>query len=244
MSAQWNSYVSNRERVHSYIHLRQPCLQSQSYFMTGGLPPMSLSWQRAPWNSRPEFIFSQLNTCGHSPYTTSSLMRGWVCLSKSLLTIPSTFILGSKSRETHNHILLFQIWDFPFCRLLRLAWLQWRYSTLSPHEKPAYTVAFRAITSLVYCCRGLSMFWSNQIFQSSRYKYFYLDNPEDHNLNVHYHKNFSILWDMRFSWEWIRTLLSSWMWHHVVWYTRGTSIILLHYKALPSRLSKAVMLPY
>jgi hypothetical protein len=51
---------------------------SQSYFTTGGMPPISSSWRRAPWDSWPEF-FSQLNTCGHSPYITSSLTRGWVC---------------------------------------------------------------------------------------------------------------------------------------------------------------------
>jgi hypothetical protein len=28
--------------------------QSQSYFTTGGLPPISLSWRQAPWDSRPE----------------------------------------------------------------------------------------------------------------------------------------------------------------------------------------------
>jgi hypothetical protein len=32
--------------------------QSQSYFTTGGLPPISSSWRRAPWNSRPDFFFS------------------------------------------------------------------------------------------------------------------------------------------------------------------------------------------
>jgi hypothetical protein len=32
-----------------------------------------------PWDSRPETFF-QLNTCSYSPYVTSSLTRGWVCL--------------------------------------------------------------------------------------------------------------------------------------------------------------------
>jgi hypothetical protein len=31
--------------------------QSQSYFTTGGLPPISLSWRQAPWDSR-QSIFS------------------------------------------------------------------------------------------------------------------------------------------------------------------------------------------
>jgi hypothetical protein len=64
------------------------------------------------------FIFSQLNTCGHSPYITYSLTRGWVCHLQLLLALASAFILGSESRETRDHILLFQIPDFRFCRLL------------------------------------------------------------------------------------------------------------------------------
>jgi hypothetical protein len=36
-------------------------------------------------------FFSQLNSCGHSPYITSSLTRGWVCHLHLLLAIPSAF---------------------------------------------------------------------------------------------------------------------------------------------------------
>jgi hypothetical protein len=32
--------------------------QRQSYFTTGGLPPIISSWRRAPWDSRPDFVFS------------------------------------------------------------------------------------------------------------------------------------------------------------------------------------------
>jgi hypothetical protein len=35
--------------------------------------------------------------------------------------------------DTSDHILLSQIWDFPFRRLLRLAGSRWRYSTPPPH---------------------------------------------------------------------------------------------------------------
>jgi hypothetical protein len=58
------------------------------------------------------FIF-QLNTCGHSPYVTSSLTRGWVCRLQLLLGLASAVILRSESRGTHNHILLSQIRDTP-----------------------------------------------------------------------------------------------------------------------------------
>jgi hypothetical protein len=37
------------------------------------------------------------------------------------------------SLGTRDHILLSQIWDFPFRRLLRLAGSRWRYSTPLPH---------------------------------------------------------------------------------------------------------------
>jgi hypothetical protein len=52
--------------------------QSQSYFTTGGLPPVTLSWRQAPWYSQRSFF--QMNLCGHSLYVTSSLTRKWVCL--------------------------------------------------------------------------------------------------------------------------------------------------------------------
>jgi hypothetical protein len=64
-------------------------------------------------------IFYQLNTCGPSPYITSSLTRGWVCHSFSG---PSPMGLSP-------------IRDFYFCRLLRLAGLRWRCSTPPPHGK-------------------------------------------------------------------------------------------------------------
>jgi hypothetical protein len=79
--------------------------------------------------------FSQLNSCCHNPYLTSSLTRGWVCHLQFLLALASAFILGYESRGTRDHILLSQIGHFPFYRLLRLAELRWRYSTPPPHEK-------------------------------------------------------------------------------------------------------------
>jgi hypothetical protein len=46
-----------------------------------------------------------------------------------LLAFDSVVSLGSES----HHILLSQIWDFPFRRLLRLVGSRWRYSTPPPH---------------------------------------------------------------------------------------------------------------
>jgi hypothetical protein len=86
--------------------------ETQSYFTTGGLQPISSSWRQAPWDSRPVILF-QLNTCGHSPYVTSSLTIGWVCSLQFLLALASAVIFRSESRGNHDHILLSQIRDSP-----------------------------------------------------------------------------------------------------------------------------------
>jgi hypothetical protein len=69
------------------------------------------SWRQAP--SDPQPIFFQLNTCGCSPYVTSSLTRGLVCRLQLLLGLASAVILRSESRGIHDHILLSQIRDSP-----------------------------------------------------------------------------------------------------------------------------------
>jgi hypothetical protein len=48
-----------------------------------------------------------------------SLTRGQICLLYMLQALASSVFLGSLG--THDHILLSQIWDFPFHRLLWLA---------------------------------------------------------------------------------------------------------------------------
>jgi hypothetical protein len=62
-----------------------------------------------------------------------SLTRGQVCRVQLLLALTRAVILGSKSRGTHDHILLSQIRDFPFCRLLRHAGIRWKYLIPTPH---------------------------------------------------------------------------------------------------------------
>jgi hypothetical protein len=54
---------------------------------------------------------------------TLSLTRGRVCNLLLLLALASAVIFGSESRGTRDHILLSQIGDFPFRRLLWLAGL-------------------------------------------------------------------------------------------------------------------------
>jgi hypothetical protein len=60
-----------------------------------------------------------------------SLTRGRVCRLQLLLVLASAVILRSESHGTRDHILLPQIRDFVFLRLLRLAGLRWRYSLLT-----------------------------------------------------------------------------------------------------------------
>jgi hypothetical protein len=50
-----------------------------------------------------------------------------------LLTLASVVFLGSESLSALDHMLLSQIWDFRFRRLLRLAGSRWRYSSPPPH---------------------------------------------------------------------------------------------------------------
>jgi hypothetical protein len=84
--------------------------QIQSYFTAGGLPPIiATSLLRLTTSN---FIF-KLNTCGYSPYVTSSLTREWVCRLQLLLVLASAVILRSESRGTHDHILLSQIRESP-----------------------------------------------------------------------------------------------------------------------------------
>jgi hypothetical protein len=61
-----------------------------------------------------------------------SLTRGRVCLLYMLLALARAIFLWSESLGTCDHILLSQIWDFPFRRLLWLAGSRWRYSIPSP----------------------------------------------------------------------------------------------------------------
>jgi hypothetical protein len=50
--------------------------------------------------------FFRLNFCGHSPYVTSSLTRGWVCHLQLLLVLASAVILRSESHGNHDHVSL------------------------------------------------------------------------------------------------------------------------------------------
>jgi hypothetical protein len=83
------------------------------------------------WGSWPGIYYCLTLTvlfCG-----TPSLTIGRFCLLYMMLVLASVVSLGSESLGTRDHILLSQIWDFPFFRLLRLAGSRWRYSNPPPH---------------------------------------------------------------------------------------------------------------
>jgi hypothetical protein len=63
-----------------------------------------------------------------------SLTRGRASRVQLLLVLASAVILESVSLGTQDHIVLSQIRDFPFCHLLRLVGLRWRYLTPPSHE--------------------------------------------------------------------------------------------------------------
>jgi hypothetical protein len=120
----------------------------------------------------------QLRVCW---YGALSLTRGRVCHLKLLLVLASPVIHESKFLGIRNHILLSQIRDFPFRRLLRLAGLRWRYSTPPPHRRvlcllssynsPPYVVSLRPRSEHLFLlfsyCVLLNSFPGDEIF--SRY---------------------------------------------------------------------------
>jgi hypothetical protein len=114
-----------------FITLHPQCqCQCQCHIAADG-QSISKSWCRAPSGAHDQ-IFStvwQLRSCFCE---APSLTRGRVCLLYMLLVLASVVFLGSETLGTRDHILLSQIWDFPFRRLLRLAGSRWRYSNPPP----------------------------------------------------------------------------------------------------------------
>jgi hypothetical protein len=104
--------------------------QRQNYIATDGRSIIK-SWCRAPSGGHDQIFITlfQLRSCFCG---APSLKRGQVCLLNKLLALSIVVFLGSESLGTHDHILLSEIWDFPFRRLLRIAGSRWRYSTPPP----------------------------------------------------------------------------------------------------------------
>jgi hypothetical protein len=81
---------------------------------------VSKSRCRAPFGDHDQ-IFITVWKLWSSFCEAPSLTRGRVCLLYMLLYLANAIFLGSESLGTRDHILLSQIWDFPFRCLLRLA---------------------------------------------------------------------------------------------------------------------------
>jgi hypothetical protein len=114
----------------------------------------------SPFETHDQYFFLQMNTCGYSPYVTSSLILGSVCRLK--------FLMGPRQRSHSKFRVPRDSWPhftvsdsrppqpggsgpriyipqeqgspvippgtgFPFHRLLWLAGLRWRYSTPPLH---------------------------------------------------------------------------------------------------------------
>jgi hypothetical protein len=105
--------------------------ESESYVTTDG-QPASLSWNKAPiWGLRPDFNYC-LTVVGLLIWSALSDERTGLSF-QLLLAHASAVIFVSESLATRDRIILSQIRDFPFRRLLRLAGSRWRYSTPPPH---------------------------------------------------------------------------------------------------------------
>jgi hypothetical protein len=113
------------------LRMNESVSLSQSQITTDGRSA-SLSWNIAPiCGLRPDSYYCQ---------TLAGLLT-WSALSDERTGLSFTnaagprqrIIFGSESRGTRDHILLSQIRDFPFRRLLRLSRLRWRYSIRPPH---------------------------------------------------------------------------------------------------------------
>jgi hypothetical protein len=107
--------------------------ESESYVTTDG-QSARLSWNKTYLGLTTRFL-SLSDSYGFVAVERSlSLTRGRACHLQLPLVLASAVIFRSESHGTRDHILLSQIWDFPFRRLLRLARLRWRYSNPPPHE--------------------------------------------------------------------------------------------------------------
>jgi hypothetical protein len=104
---------------YSHCLLKTLQSQSQSHIATDG-QWVSMPWCRAPSGAHDQIFITvwQLRSCffGRAP----SLMRGRVCLWYMLLALSSAVFCGCEYLGTSDHILLSQIWDFPFRRLIQL----------------------------------------------------------------------------------------------------------------------------
>jgi hypothetical protein len=114
---------------------------SESYVTTDG-QSTRLAWNKASiLGLRPDFYYCQ---------TLSGLLV-WGALSEERTGLSFTIVPGPRQRSQSRvrDILLSQIRDFPFRRLLRLAGLRWRYSTPPPHGIHECTAFYKMTENVI-----------------------------------------------------------------------------------------------
>jgi hypothetical protein len=121
----WRIFMNNLSLISDWFLLLE-LSESESFVKTDG-QSASLSWNKALiWGLWPDF---------YKCLTVESLLM-WGALSverTGLLYNCCWSSPGQSFSGPRDHILLSQIRDIPFRRLLRLAGLRWRYSTPPPH---------------------------------------------------------------------------------------------------------------
>jgi hypothetical protein len=124
------------------------------YVTTDG-QPVSLSWNKAHiWRLRPDFYY----------FVTVTVLFLWGALSDERTGLTfiyaagpcSAIFLWSEPLGSRDHILLSQIRDFPFRRLLRLARSRWRYSIPPPHGETV-EILLETGCFLRGPCRGVTL---------------------------------------------------------------------------------------
>jgi hypothetical protein len=120
-------------QVPVYISLMNSLLNwVLSLMLTTDGQPASLSWNKAPiWGLRPDLYYCVT--------VTDLFLRGSLSDERSGLSFVCAAGLCQRSLSRVRvpwdlrPYFTAQIWDFPFCRLLRLARSRWRYSTPPSH---------------------------------------------------------------------------------------------------------------
>jgi hypothetical protein len=115
--------------------------QSQSHFTTGGLPPFSLSWRQAPWDSRPVTLLSKwiLSVIVLISFAIAAGSRqcihSQVQVPRDSWPLPQLGGPGSRIYipQEQGGPVIPPGTGFSSLGLLRLAGLRWRHSIPPPH---------------------------------------------------------------------------------------------------------------